>query len=99
MTFDQIVNTLINTLAQPLIPIMVGIALLLFIWGVIQFIGSSGNAEKAQSGRQFMLWGVVALFVMVAVWGLVQFTRDTFKDVIPEDATGTVDTGPLQRSL
>ncbi len=63
------VGQLINTA----LPIVVGLALLGFFWGLAMFVFNAGNEEKRGEGRSIMIWGVVALFVMVAVWGLVNF--------------------------
>ena len=55
------------------LPIITGIALLVFFWGLIKFIASAGDTEKRKDGKQFMVWGVVALFVMFAIWGIIAF--------------------------
>lgn len=57
--------------------LMVGaIAMLVFFWGLAKFIFKVGGDEKAvESGRRLMIWGVIALFVMVSVWGLVRFIQ------------------------
>jgi uncharacterized membrane protein len=54
------------------IPVVAGIALLVFFWGLVKFIYAS-SAEGKSEGKNFMLWGIIALFVMIAVWGLVYF--------------------------
>lgn len=53
------------------LPIVVAIALLAFFWGIVKFIFGGDEAKK--EGQQFMIWGLVGLFVMVSVWGLVKF--------------------------
>jgi len=61
------------------IPVIVGLMLLVFFWGLAKFIFRVGGDEKAvDEGKRIMLWGVVALFVMVSVWGLVNFLVDAF---------------------
>src|SRR3989344_3282355 len=59
-------------------PIVIGLALLYFFWGLASYIFSSDDPEKKESGRNIMIWGVIALFVMVSVWGLVNVLSDTF---------------------
>ncbi len=56
-----------------LIPIVVGLALLYFLWGVAKFILASANSGDREEGKKHMFWGIVALFVIFSVWGLVQF--------------------------
>lgn len=48
-----------------------GVAVLLFLWGLARFILNSGDEKVVAEGKKMMVWGVVALFVLLAVWGLV----------------------------
>lgn len=57
-----------------LIPLMFAIALLLFFWGLVKYIKSEGEGKG--EGKKIMIWGVVALFVMSSVWGLVRLIGD-----------------------
>jgi hypothetical protein len=61
-----------------IVPILVGIAVLLFFWGVAKFILSAGNEKELENGRQFMIYGVIALFVLFSVWGIIQFLAVQF---------------------
>src|SRR3989344_5515831 len=65
---------------RTLLPIAIGLALLVFIWGVIIFI-SAGDDKRAE-GRQKMLWGIIGLFVIVSIWGLVSFIGNSI-GVVP----------------
>ena len=68
-TFINSIGRLINQL----LPIVVALALLAFFWGLAQFIFASGDEGAKDEGKRRMIWGIVALFVMVSVWGLVGF--------------------------
>jgi len=54
-----------------IIPVVIGLGVLYFIWGMAQFILNSGNEQGVTEGRSKMVWGIIAIFVMIAVWGLV----------------------------
>ena len=54
-------------------PIVGALALLVFIWGIAKFIFHAGSEDNIAEGKQLMFWGVIALFVMFSVWGLVTF--------------------------
>lgn len=58
-----------------LIPIVFGLGLLLFFWGIAKYIWSAGGDKD--EGKKIMVWGVVALFVMSSIWGLTTFLSDT----------------------
>lgn len=59
------------------VPIVVTLALIYFLWGLAQYILSAGDEEKKTDGKHIMIWGIIALFVMVSVWGLVRFISGT----------------------
>lgn len=59
-------------------PIVVALALLFFFWGLANYILSAGDDKKKDEGKRIMIWGVLALFVMVSVWGIINVVRDTF---------------------
>lgn len=62
-----------------IIPILFALATLLFIWGVVKFFFINVDEEpKREQGKQFMIWGIVALAVMLSMWGLVNVLRSTF---------------------
>jgi hypothetical protein len=63
-------------LITQLIPIVIALALLVFIWGLVKFIASSGDETAKAEGKSRMVWGIIALFVIVAVWGLVGLLAD-----------------------
>ena len=71
--FAQI-NAVINTL----IPFLVGLAVLVIIWGVFNYISGAGDEEKRAQAKQYIVWGVVGVFIMLSVWGLVNVLVNSF---------------------
>ncbi len=59
---------------------------MIFVYGVMKYIANGADEAKREEGRKFMLWGIIAFFVMISVWGLVGILRDTFgvHNVIPQ---------------
>lgn len=78
------VGGIVNTL----IPIIFTLAVLGFFWGLVKYI--FGAEHEKDAAKKTMLWGVVALFVMAAVWGLVNFLGDAVG--IDKDSAPDVDT-------
>jgi hypothetical protein len=58
-------------------PIVAGIALLVFFWGLAKFILNAGIPDQRKEGQQVMIWGIVALFVLFSIWGIVSFIQLT----------------------
>ena len=68
----------INQILSLVLPIIITLAILGFVWGLAKYIYSAGDESSKQEGRDIMYWGVIALFVMVSVWGLVELITKTF---------------------
>ena len=74
-------HTLITAFLQLfniLIKVAFSVGLLMFIWGLAKFVSHSGNEKSIEQGRQFMVWGIIVLFVMVSVWGIVALMQTMF---------------------
>ena len=61
-----------------LLVLVVSFALLFFFYGLAKFILNAGDESARQEGRNIMFWGIIALTVIVAVWGLVQVVATLF---------------------
>lgn len=60
-------------------PILIGIAFLVFFWGIAKFILSAGNEKELANGRQFMVWGVIGLFILISISGILRFLSNQFE--------------------
>jgi hypothetical protein len=65
----------LQTLVRQATPIVIGLAMLFFLYGLMKFILAAGNEEAKEEGKRIMIWGIVALFVMVSIWGLVSLLQ------------------------
>ena len=55
-----------------LVPFIVTISLLVFIWGMFTyFIQGGANPESQAKGRQMIIYSVVGFVLMVSIWGIV----------------------------
>ena len=74
----QSVLGVIGGLVSTATPIIVALALLFFFWGLAIYILNAGNEEKKSQGKSIMLWGVIAIFVILSIFGLVKMLQNTF---------------------
>jgi hypothetical protein len=74
----SVIDTVIG-LMNKVVPLLIGIAVLVFLWGVLKYvIAGSDDAGKRAEARGFMIWGIVSIFIMVSVWGLVGILQTSF---------------------
>lgn len=74
-TVRNMVNA-VQGIVNVLIPIVFGLGVLAFFWGLVRYLFAADH-DKDQA-KKTMLWGIVAIFVMASVWGLVRFIQSTF---------------------
>ena len=75
------------TLINAVLPLLVSLSVVAFVWGIIQYFLNPDNEEKRKKGKSYMIWGIIALFVMVSMWGLVGILSNTFlggKVILPQ---------------
>ena len=77
VTIESTLNRVLGIL-NGVIFLFITIAIVVFFWGLISYLANIGGEDAAKKGIQLMLWGVIALFVMVSVWGIIRLLQNTF---------------------
>ena len=72
------VEDAILSLLNSIIPLFLALAVTFFIWNVLKYINSGDNAELREQARAMMIYGIVAIFVLVSIWGFVDVLVDAF---------------------
>ncbi|QQR50050.1 hypothetical protein IPF86_03115 [Candidatus Nomurabacteria bacterium] len=66
----------IGGILNVIIPILITLGVIYFIWGVIKYV-TAKDEEQQKEGRTTIVSGIVGLFVIVAIWGLVGILQNT----------------------
>ena len=74
----------IRSILNLTIPVIIGLAVVLFLWGVLKYIQAGDDAIKVKDGKNMIIFGIIGLFVMVSVWGLVNVLVRTFFESSPQ---------------
>jgi len=61
-----------------IVPLIIALTVLAILWGVFLYVTKGGDEEKRKEGQRFIAYGILALFVMVSIWGLVNVLDRTF---------------------
>lgn len=62
-------------LIRPLNYVIFGLCVVYFFWGGVQFIANADDAKTRNDGKNRMIYGVIAIFVYVSIFGLINFIR------------------------
>ena len=75
-----IVNSFTKNIVSTLGTLFATAAMVAFFYGIVQYIWGvrDGKPDKVTAGNKFMISGLVALFVMFSVWGIITYTQTIF---------------------
>lgn len=74
-SFEGLVGKIYSMLSS-LVPLIVGLTVVVFLWGIFQLVRSNSEDTRADAIK-VITFGVVALFIMVSVWGFVALLNST----------------------
>lgn len=90
---DRFLGNVNREIINPLILLLFALALVYFLYGMLEFISNASNDEKKTTGKVHMLWGVVGLTIMMGVWAILSMILNTVgipkSEIDPQE--GTVD--------
>ena len=75
-TWEELVNRLVYILDFA-IGTLVMLALVIYFFGILLNTRKSKEGGDTSQMRTFLLWGMIALFVMVSIWGILQILQAT----------------------
>ncbi len=70
---EKIVDGIIN----PIILLLFATGTFLFVWGLVVFLWKMDNPEGKQTGVRHMIWGILGVFIMASVLGIVKILKST----------------------
>lgn len=78
-TLDQLIKVLTSGVVQSTGYLLMGVATVTFIIGIIRFLwaGKTGDVKKLEDGRRFLLWGLIGMFVLFSMYGIIKFAQYT----------------------
>lgn len=80
----DLINAATGIIDSTLIPLAFALCLLYFFWGIAKYIKEGAVSEEAaKEGKRIMVWGVVGLFIVSSIWGIVSFIQSELG--IPDD--------------
>lgn len=77
-TIDKIIKTVTDDILWPIITLLIVLATVSFMFGAVKLLFASKEPKKLEEGRKFIIYGLLGLFTIVAMWGLVTVIKRTF---------------------
>jgi hypothetical protein len=81
LTFSQIVGNIVIIVSTGLIPLLYALAIIYLMYGIVRYFFIEGGEEGQQKGRKSIMYGLIGIVVIFAVWGLVNILLTTLNSV------------------
>lgn len=65
-----------NTALNDVMVLLITLAIVVFFWGLIKYIINSG--EERANGLTTIFYAIIAIFIMVSIWGVIHLLQATF---------------------
>ncbi|MFZ2303591.1 MAG: hypothetical protein WAV98_02240 [Minisyncoccia bacterium] len=73
MDFKALVDLIIGAFVEPAMVLIFSATIVFFMWNIFGVIKNSDNPEELAKFKGKAVWGIIAIAVMVSMWGLVRF--------------------------
>lgn len=73
-----LVDKVNNAVLFPLIGLLSGIAVLVFLWGAFIYVKNADNDTARQQGQNHLLYGIIGLLIMVSAYAILSIAAGTF---------------------
>jgi len=77
-TIEHVLTIAKDIFGNYLAPLLMTIAIAVFIYGVVKYIAAAGDTDKMKEAKGYIIYGILGLFVLVAFWGLIAVLVQTF---------------------
>jgi len=67
----------------PLMTLMIAVALLVFLYGMYEYVLNADDESGRSTGKTHMLYGIIGLLVMVSAYAILKIAAATFGVSVP----------------
>lgn len=74
-SFAQLTSNFVIKTGEYVIRFFVALSVFIFLYGIMKYMFKGQGSDTARTeGRKLMLWGIIGLFAITSIWGLVAIT-------------------------
>ncbi|MFA5773199.1 MAG: hypothetical protein WC908_00805 [Candidatus Paceibacterota bacterium] len=76
-SITTLMRSIDKVIINPLIVLLFALAVAFFIYGLAEYLLSPDNEEIRKTSKSRMLWGIIGMFIMIAVFGIMGLILNT----------------------
>ncbi len=79
----SVVTRVENAILFPVMSFMLSVALLMFLWGMYEFVRDAESDTAREKGKTHMLYGIIGMLVMLCALAILKIAAGTFGVPVP----------------
>jgi hypothetical protein len=83
MTVTALLGKIATYIINPIIVLGFVVATIIFFFGIAKFIYKADSDSDRETGKKSIVYGIVGLFIMISVYGILRLVLNTFDIPIP----------------
>ena len=82
MTTIPLLENIKQYIVDPVILLLFGLALLIFLYGLVEFLWQGDTVKNDKLGRDKIFWGLVGMAIMASVFGFLNVINSTISQLM-----------------
>jgi len=74
----EILKKVTDQVMVPLVSLLLALAVLFFLYGLIEFVAGASSPEARTTGKRHIIWGIVGIVIMSSAWTIIIVLRNYF---------------------
>ncbi len=74
---QDLLGKAVKLIVNPIIQVVFAVAIVIFVYGIFEFVRGADNPEVRKQGQQHMLWGLIGLAIMISVFTIMRILLNT----------------------
>lgn len=74
--FNNFLYAVNREVINPILIVLFITAIIVFVYGLLRFVSKMSSEEERRRGKSSMVWGLLGMFIMVAVFGIIGLMLD-----------------------
>ncbi len=72
-----LIDSIKSKIISPIIGFLTAIAVIAFVYGMVEFVANLDNESKREDGKRHMGWGLLGLVIVVSASGIMKVICET----------------------
>lgn len=81
---QELAGKIAAVIINPILALLFGVGLVVFVWGLVQYLYKANvDGDVDSEAKMHMFWGVLGMFIMVAVFAIIRIIANTINVQLP----------------